>query len=122
MLTKLTRRPLILVDGFDYVRDVLADLAHGGVHVLDELVLFLREGLNAFGLLRERLDQRVLSRRDAVHPPEAHWPANGVDDGKPKHYLSVHALFCSSGRIALAANRQPSFGSPLDRRSGRADY
>jgi hypothetical protein len=73
------------------VCDVIAYLADRWVHIFDQGVLFAGKILDALSLLSQSLQEHILPIGDAVHPPEAGWPAERADEREPEDDFVSHA-------------------------------
>src|SRR5690349_13961055 len=75
------------------------------MHFLDEFVFFLGEAFDVLSRLAKSVQERVLPRRDTVHPPEADRPADRTADCEPelrsgymRLIMRAVRLLCSLGR------------------------
>ena len=69
------------------------DLADLRMHLANQIVLRLRQLLDAAGLLLQSSQERVLPSGYAVHPPKANDPAERRNEGNPEfQFAKAHSV------------------------------
>jgi hypothetical protein len=76
-----------------HVFDVLFDFTNLRMHVADQIVLSLRQLFYTFRHLMQLFQHRILTRGDAMHPPEAKGPTERSDAGQyQRHCFEISHL------------------------------